>query len=592
MIRQMSTTILTVAFIGACTKPPSFNFGQKSGETTSQNVSDAKGKNDKEEEELPELSLIEKAVTDHDIELAAGLMDGEEQMAKFCEDNKDKRNIVITKFCIEKLRPKSIIEFQQALNLVVPPNQAQGNIGNGGVPGYAMQGHSSSLVGQFVSAINPRVIIFNDQDPTSGVNARDSETFVAMGFVRGEQFAEVIVANLNEDGTPAMVPDNDGNPVKDISLFLVGFKQACNAREGGCNYGELLTDAVESNWTEFTIYSDEDLKNTIIDCRHCHQPEGLGTAKFGRMQELRNPWGHWMRNNRNNGTALIDDFEAAHGVGAGYGGVPGSSVTASDPNELENLMDANGFTQNQITDTQFDSGAIIGDVTGNNAAQPEDNTIPGESDTWEALFQLSAGAISADGRNIIPVPYHDVKVTEPSLLQKYTTQYQQFRAGQITMEQFEDHRDIFRTDQKQRADMGFAVRADASVQQTLIQACFQCHNGKLDQSISRAKFSLGTPGVGLNAVVGQPFQIDFAQMGDIAAAELDIAIERLRIGYSKERMKSEGIKFVSEDTREEVELKKGEHILTMPPRRFKQLTDTQIDAIIQFMEAEKAKLAK
>ena len=100
------------------------------------------------------------------------------------------------------------------------------------------------------------------------------------------------------------------------------------------------------------------------------------------------------------------------------------------------------------------------------------------------------------------------------------------------------------------------------------------------------------PGAGLNATPGQPFQVDLAIMGDAAAAEIDIAIERLKLGYTEERLGKEGIKFVSEDTREEVKMHKGEHILTMPPRRFKSLSDSQIDAIIQYLESEKARLSK
>ena len=311
-------------------------------EKKSSNVEEEKKASDDKKAEEPEvvveeLPLTQQAITDHDIVHFAELKEGEDQMTLLCERNAGKSNVVLQKFCVEKLRLTNIVELQQALNVVIPPNMGQGDIGQGGVPGYAMQGHSSSLVGQFVSAINPRVILFNSQNPNT--DARSAEDFVAMGFVRGEQFAEIIVVNLDAQGNPVMLPDSDGNPtIKDVSLFLVAFKQACNAKPEGCNAGELLTPAVESNWTEFTVYQDEDLKNTIVDCRHCHQPEGLGTQKFGRMQELRNPWVHWMRDNRDNGVTLLDDYFAAHGTAENYGGVPASSIAASDPNELERLI--------------------------------------------------------------------------------------------------------------------------------------------------------------------------------------------------------------------------------------------------------------
>ena len=573
MIQSVLAVIAITLASASCTKSNFFKpeKGGSDNPAAQQEGADQAGET---KEELPELTLIETAATDEEIVHVHDLPEGEEQMDLLCKRNAGKTNLVIQKFCVEKVRPTSMKELQVALNMDPTGITARGQNGANGAPGFAIQGHSSSLVGQFVSSINPRVVLFNNQTPGQPA---DSTNFIAMGFVRGEQFAEILVANDNGASNP--------------DLFLVAFKQACNATPEGCSAGELLTPAVESNWTEFTVYQDEDLKNTIVDCRHCHQPEGTGTQVFGRMQELVNPWTHWMRNNTD-GQELINDYLAAHGPDEIYGGIPGSAFIASDPANLEDLVRTNNFNQDQVPEIEFQTRDIQDEIQANNAAQPADNTIPGESQTWENLFAISATGVSADGRNIIPIPYHDIKVTEPSLLQKYTQQYVDFRNGVVDMENFEDHRDIFRTDQKQRADMGFAVRAETPVETTIIQACFQCHNNKLDTSITRSKFSIGMPGAGLNATPGQPFQVDLAIMGDAAAAEIDIAIERLKLGYTEERLGKEGIKFVSEDTREEVKMHKGEHILTMPPRRFKSLSDSQIDAIIQYLESEKARLSK
>ena len=577
MKRQLCGAGLTLLLM-SCTPGNIFKpSGKNAGKVEETNKTGDQKKEVVEEEEIVERPLIEQAITDEEIVHFAELKEAEDQMTLLCSrfDPQVKTNVVIQKFCVEKVRPQNIVELQQALGVVIPPNMQQGDIGQGGVPGFAMQGHSSSLVGQFVSAINPRVILFNSQTP--GTDARSAQDFVAMGFVRGEQFAEVIVVNLDAQGQPIMLPDSTGAlTIKDVSLFLVAFKQACNARPEGCNAGELLTPAVESNWTEFTVYQDEDLKNTIVDCRHCHQPEGLGTQKFGRMQELRNPWVHWMRDNRDNGTTLQDDYFAAHGTAEDYGGVPASSIAASDPNELERLIDANSFEIAQIEEIEFDTGGILQETIDTSAAQPADNTVPGVSPIWEDLYALAKTGVSSDGRNIIPIPYHDVKVTEPELLQKYTAQYQSFVAGNLPLEQFEDHREIFRVDQRQRADMGFAVRAEEDARTTLSQACFQCHNGKLDTSITRSRFDINID----NMVARE--DVD-------AGPEIDLAIQRLKLGYSKERLKAEGIQFYNE-AGEVVELHKGEHMLTMPPRRFKSLTDTQIDSLIQFLESEKARI--
>jgi hypothetical protein len=174
---------------------------------------------------------------------------------------------------------------------------------------------------------------------------------------------------------------------------------------------------------------------------------------------------------------------------------------------------------------------------------------------------------------MIPVPYHDVKVTEPALLAKFTKQYQDFKAGLVPMDKFEDHRNVLRTDQKQLGDMGFAVAPEMTPQQTLMLACAQCHNSRLDQTLTRSRFN-----------------VDLASMQN-AAAEIDIAISRIKLGYSPERLKSEGIKLIS-PMGQAVAMEKGEHLLTMPPRRFKQLTDTQIDELVKYLEEQKKALVK
>ena len=583
---------LGLVLAGGCTKSNYYSSSKEpsqakesQGSEASANVEKENGEaagEEKAQEEERELALIEKAVHDEEVVHVAGLKEGEEQMAILCERNKGVNNLVVQRFCVEGVRPTSIAEMQQALGLAVPPNTGRGGNGANGSPGYAVQGHSSSLVGQFVSAINPRVVIFNDQrnaDPNlqNPVDSVQTDRFIAMGFVRGEQFAEILVANLDANGAPMQVADNNGNMINDVAIYLVAFKQACNAKPEGCMPGELLTPAVESNWTEFTVYQDVDLKNTIVDCQHCHQPEGPGTQKFGRMQELANPWVHWMRDNRVNGQVLYDDYLAAHGPDETYGGIPGSSIQGSDPANLEDMVRQNGFNQDQIPEIEFQTQTILNEITANNGAQPADNTTPGESDTWEQLFQISMTGVSSDGRNIIPIPYHDVKVTEPALLNKFTQQYQQFRAGNLPMEQFEDHRAIFRTDHKELADMGFAVREGTPPETILIQACFQCHNKKLDQTITRSRFDID-----VDHMVARE-DVD-------AVAEIDLAIKRLKLGYTPERLAQEGIKFYNEETLEEETMDKGAHILTMPPRRFKSLTDQQIDSVIQHLRSEQDRI--
>lgn len=539
---------------GACSKSPNFSAekaeeGSVVGESPAVPV-EGPEENPKNEAHNPSDAQkdLKTFIALTDEEALHGLKTGEEQIALVCARNAGKVNKVITAFCVNKIRPKSLVEFQQALGLAItnPALTQRNQNGTGGNPAFAFQGHSSSLVGRFTSAINPRAILLSTEVLN---NNNPNPNFVVMGFVRGEQFVEIAV---NNPATPGQV-----------DFFLAGFTQACNTPPNHCTVGELLTPAVESNWTSFTLYQDEDLKNTIVDCKHCHQPEGVTGPKILRMSELRNPWTHWFRDNTA-GINLINDYYAAHGQDEAYAGVPGPMIRASDPQKVENLVRGNGFQQLQAVH-EFQTNTIQNEVQASSPAQPADNTIPGRSATWDAMFQRVVQG------QTIPIPYHDVKVTEPALLATYTQQYQAFKAGTVSVKDFKDHRDVLRPDQKQRADMGFAVAPGTSPQDTLMLACAQCHNSKLDPAISRSKFNVN--------------------LSTMPSAEIDVAIARLRLGYSKERLKAENVRIMKEDG-SPVEMHKGEHLLTMPPRRFKVLEDDQIDALIKYLEGEKAKLAK
>ncbi|MDQ3234660.1 MAG: hypothetical protein M3Q07_22880 [Pseudobdellovibrionaceae bacterium] len=499
-----------------------------------------------------------------DEEALHGIKEGEVQIKIVCDRNVGKVNKVITAFCTNNLRPKSLAELHTALGLAFPaaPQAGRGNNGAAGNgPAYAIQGHSSSLVGKFVSAINPRVILMDRINND-----------IALGFVRGEQFAEIAVRNA----------DNT------FDFFLVGFKQACNAKPEHCSAGELLTAAVETGWTEFTLFQDIDLKNTIVDCMHCHQPDGLQSQKILRMQELRNPWTHWFRDNTD-GQQLIADYTAAWGTD-GVGGVPGALISGSDPQQLENFVRDNNMlfneaqaanaTARQQQPNEFLTATIRNELGNANfgGRSPTAEILRRRFMSGKALaFSINAanGALTplnadtAVAKRYIPIPFFGLKVADPTLQATFTKQIQDFKAGTVTAAQFKDTRDIFPADQQALADVGFAVAANETPQDILALACSQCHHSGLDQTQTRAKF---------NAV-------DFTKMANLNA-ELDVAIGRLKLGYTPERLKADGIKILAADG-SQVAMHKGEHLLTMPPRRFKSLTDAQIDTLVKFLESQK-----
>jgi hypothetical protein len=395
-------------------------------------------------------------------------------------------------------------DLQKALGLgiVDPTRVGRGNNGTGGNAGFAFIAGSSSLVAKFTSSINPRLIMFS---PPTGNN---NPNLVALGFVRGDQFTEVIARD----------PSNG-----QLNFFLIKFEQECNEKETGCSNADLLTPAIETNWKKITIYEDKDLANTIFDCMQCHQPNGPGTQKILRMQELRNPWTHFFRNNNTGGQALIADYQAAHGTNETYAGIPGPMISSSEPADLETFLRDNGFGNQP---NEFLSRQIEGEVRNSNPAQPQDNSQIGRSATWNAAYEQFVQGLT------IPPPYHDVKVTDPAKLASHTAAYVAVMNGTMPPEKMPDIRDIF-PDAAMR-NLGFGVKEGASGAEIITQACAHCHNAKLDQTISRARFD-----------------VDLTKM---SREEKDIAIARLKLPPADP--------------------------LRMPPTMFRTLTPEEIDRAV------------
>jgi mono/diheme cytochrome c family protein len=321
-------------------------------------------------------------------------------------------------------------------------------------------------------------------------------TFVAMGFVRGEQFVELIANDPSVAGGKA------------LNFFLFRFQSACNSQPGGCTNGDLLTPAIEKGFTGYTLYEDLDINNTIFDCQQCHQANGPAGQKALRMQELQNPWGHFFRNNRSNGLALFDDYGLAHGpagfttmtayltdqnggkptlvpsTAEAYAGIPGAVIFNSnttnnngaqtagggpDPAALEGLVENQGFQQQP---NEFISGRFL----------DKDPAVSG----WMTIFNNVL--IGAD----IPVPFYNTKVSDPTKITAMTSAYVSVMKGTTPSSTLPDIRDAF----LDTALPSMTFRPAASLitnsdgKGIMVQMCQQCHNPLLDQTISRAKFDV------------------------------------------------------------------------------------------------------
>jgi hypothetical protein len=285
----------------------------------------------------------------------------------------------------------------------------------------------------------------------------------------------------------------------------------------------MLTPATERDWKDVTVYDDEDLKNTILDCRHCHQPDGPRTKMSLRMQELEDPWTHWFRSDRPGGITLLEDFVRAHGEEEDYGGVPAALIAKSDGRALEDLVKGQGGGQQP---NAFDSRQIEREVSGAAPAQPQINTTPGKSRTWNGLYSASLRG------EAIPPPYHDVKVTDPNKLQIATDAYKKFMADDG--KELPDIRRVFL--ESALEEMTFTPKSGATGREVLVQMCAQCHNTKHDQSLSRAKF-------------------DVTRLDEMSSKEKKLAIDRMKLPSS--------------------------NIQRMPPAMMRSLTDEAKSAAIE-----------
>src|SRR6185436_14953138 len=216
---------------------------------------------------------VDAAVAPVDTDPLSGLPTGVEQWTALCA--KHYGDMISAKFCAGSAPPSltSLADLEALLGLTVRPNPTGDPTINANVR-VTLNGESTGLGLRSVNPITPRVFLM-----TPSPNAQPNPSYQVLAFSRGEPLVE-LVANDPAAGT--------------LRFFAVRFHPACEAAALGCNAADLLTPAIESGWTGYTLYDDEALANTTLDCLACHQPRGPGTPKMLRMQEVLAPWTHWV----------------------------------------------------------------------------------------------------------------------------------------------------------------------------------------------------------------------------------------------------------------------------------------------------------
>ncbi len=320
---------------------------------------------------------------------------------------------------------------------------------------FALTANSTSLVAMSVSAINPRIIVFPRVD---GQRERPP-AMTALGFVRGEHFVELVSRDLSSG---------------ELNFYLLRFEQQCSYQAEGCDLASLLTEAIERDWTAYSIYDHEDLEGTAFDCLSCHQPKGHGTPKILRMQELDSPWMHWFPQRfvqqTDSDRVLTAQFAAAHSHDLNYGGVPVATiVSALDEGsgaQLEALLRAEGFAEQP---NAFD-GQIAKEMSA------------GASPTWQERFDAHRRG------EAIAVPYPHLDVTDASKRDAATSSYVAVVQGQAPRESLLDLRDVFSEDAKTK--LSFLPSPDADGKTVLLQMCSRCHDGRGNPSLGKNRFNV------------------------------------------------------------------------------------------------------
>jgi cytochrome c553 len=347
---------------------------------------------------------------------------------------------------------------------------------------FALTGNSTSLVAMSVSAINPRILVF----PRVEDDLVRPETMTAVGFVRGEPFVEIV----SRDPT-----------TEDLNFYLLAFEQSCSYESAGCDLASLLTEELEHGWTAYSVYDHDDLEATSFDCRSCHEPDGYGTKRILRMQELASPWMHWFPQRfvqrTESDRILSAQFAEAHSDDTQYGGVPMAVITnALDEGssaQLEALVRAEGF----------------GDQPNPFDAQIAAEMKSGSSPTYDARLDAHLEG------EAIAVPYPAVDVTDEVLRTAAARSYLDVVRQVAPRESLLDIRRVFSNDATEK--LSFVPQPGADGRTILLQMCARCHDGR------------GNPALDKN-------QFDVRRLDELPRTVKDSAIERIQSSDEAARM--------------------------------------------------------
>lgn len=365
-------------------------------------------------------------------------------------------DVVRDVFCRAGAAPiRDLLSLQSALGVnTFPPISEDVPLPPGSPPPtdlVVFLGLSTALSGHLVSPINPRVILMGG--PTQ------------LAFQRGSQKVELVSLDRATNA---------------LNFYLLSFTQACNRTPGGCTPGDLFTPRIETAWERVRLDDADDLENTPLDCRQCHQ---RGRAQpILLMREHRAPWTHFFSAITPGaapvlgvtGSDLLRDFLDAQGDEP-YANVPVTYAKGTAGFFLEGTVE-------RLQPLFFDSALI--DLERGTYDPPAPSAVLRRSPTWDRAY-----AAFKRGEQLA-LPHFDARPVDPAKFAQRSEAYRRYRAGELPAEALPDLADVFPDDPQQRAEIGLQTEPDATPAEALIQACAPCHNDVLNQTISRARFNV------------------------------------------------------------------------------------------------------
>jgi hypothetical protein len=384
---------------------------------------------------------------------------GKAQTARACA--RGSRDRIATALCAEGVTLRGLSDLYAALGLGDPAHRY-----------VAATTHSLGLSARYVSSANPRAFVFNaDGAPVP------YERFSVAAFARGEQLVELVGLDTN---------------TLDYRFYLLRFEQGCDAT--GCEPADLLTAEIESGWTGWTLYADDELEDTPFDCISCHRPFGPGTPKQLLMRQTASPWMHWGDFRGASETRLcpepkwpapgpwipgdgLDVITRLEGPSGSYAGIPVSELAAAPSGERFALFLTEA--ENTLRSDRLPADYPYAQLNFGSTEALCERLASGTSVTWER----QRGEALSRG---LPIPYYAHDVLDPVR----RDQLLQDRAGLLASHAPEAALDVAVgwLGRDVASAVGFVPRETDTAPELLRELCVRCHSASTEPHLARARF--------------------------------------------------------------------------------------------------------